>query len=455
MPPEEELSPAQRAAAQTNLLCFSAFNALSFEILAGQILILFARQVGASVSQIGLLSSLLPFASIIQLGVAPLVNRFGPRALILAGWGARTVVAAGLFLVPVAAARLGAAAATQVLVAVMLGFYLCRALGMSSWLPMIQEIVPPADRGAYLGRQEWLRQLSILGIAVVTALYLLGAPGLGRFMQLMGIGVAAAAWSLVYLWRLPNVGLTAEPLDRHYLRRATAPLRDPIFRRYLAFSLSLRAVLSAFGPFMIVYLRDGLGLVPSAVIAVNTVGSIGAIVTLGRWGRWTDRVGAKPALGFSIGGVAATLCLWLFVRSTPAWQWAAAPCIALLLGIFTGGVTIAMSKFELGFIPLRGRAHYVAINVTAVGLASGAATLAAGGILHLLAGIHRQVGPLVLDRYRLFFLICGFLLLVPLTIRRSLPEERARSLRSLMRREFVRRSRRVRRLVRGLQKAGG
>src|SRR5688500_14158710 len=127
----EELTRAQRSAAQSNLLWFSAFNALSFEILAGQILILFARQVGASVSQIGLLSSLLPFASIIQLGVAPLVNRYGPRALILAGWGARTVVAAGLFLIPVASARAGSDAATRVLVAVMLGFYLCRALGMS------------------------------------------------------------------------------------------------------------------------------------------------------------------------------------------------------------------------------------------------------------------------------------------------------------------------------------
>src|ERR687885_1475028 len=108
------LTDSERERAQLDLLRFTALNALSFEVLAGQVLILFARQVGASLQDIGLLSALLPFASVIQLGVAPLVNRFGPRALMLAGWGARTVVAAALFLVPTAG-QYGPAAATHVL----------------------------------------------------------------------------------------------------------------------------------------------------------------------------------------------------------------------------------------------------------------------------------------------------------------------------------------------------
>src|SRR5262249_42711358 len=155
------LTEEQREAAKADLLRFTALNALSFEVLAGQILILFARQVGASLGDIGLLSALLPFAAVIQLGVAPLVNRFGPRALMLAGWGARTFVSAGLFLVPIAA-RGGQAAGTRVLLLIMAGFYFCRALGMSSWLPLVQEIVRPEDRGIYLSRQEWLRQASIV-----------------------------------------------------------------------------------------------------------------------------------------------------------------------------------------------------------------------------------------------------------------------------------------------------
>jgi len=429
----KELTHQQQEAAQADLLRFTALNALSFEILAGQILILFARQVGASLKDIGLLAGLLPFASVIQLGMAPLVTRFGPRALMLVGWGARTLVAAGLFFVPVAIARGGPAVGTQVLLAVMAGFYVCRAVGMSSWLPIIQEVVPPHDRGVYLSRQEWLRQVSIVLIAVVTALYLLNVRDLDRFMHVIGVGVVAAAWSLYYLWRVPDVGMTDEPLDEEYLQRATAPLRDPVFRRYLLFSAALRMVLSAYTPFLIVYLREGLQLPASGVIAINTVASLGAIVTLGAWGRWTDRFGAKPVLGASIAGIALSLLLWVGSGHTSAWHWVGIPAISLVLGAFSGGLTVSMSKFELGFIPMEGRAHYVAINVTTVGLTSAIATLAAGQLLDLLKETEIQIGWLTLDQYRLFFLVSAALLAVPLLVRRGLPEERSRSVRTFLR----------------------
>jgi MFS family permease len=444
---QQGLTEHGREEAQADLLRFTALNALSFEVLAGQILILFARQVGASLSDIGLLSALLPFAAVIQLGVAPLVNRFGPRALMLAGWAARTVVAAALFLVPLAA-RSGQAAATRVLLWIMAAFYLCRALGMSSWLPMVQEIVPPQDRGVFLSRQEWLRQVSIVLIAVVTAVYLLGATGLTRFLHIIAVGVAAAGLSLYFLWRVPDVGGMAEPLDREYVRRAMAPMRDGVFRRYLFFSVMLRMVLTAFPPFLVVFLKEGLGFSPSGVIVVNTVGSLGAIATLAAWGRWTDRVGARPALGICIAGVASSLLLWTLARQEPQWSWLGVPAISLVLGLFTGGLTVSMSKFELGFIPVRGRAHYVALNVTAVGLGSGAATLGAGRLLTALSGKHVRLGTLTMDRFEVFFFLSALLLVVPLLVRATLPEERARSLRDILRREMRLRSLRMLRMLR-------
>ena len=443
----EELTHSQREAAQLDLLRFTALNALSFEVLAGQILILFARQVGASPSDIGLLSALLPFAAVIQLGIAPLVAKFGPRALMLVGWSARTVVSAALFLVPVAVAAGGPSAGTTTLMVVMTGFYLCRALGMSSWLPLIQELVPERDRGMYLSRQEWLRQVSIVGVAVLTALYLLGVTGLERFLHVLAIGVLAAAGSLYFLWKVPDVGAMAEPLDRDYLSRATAPLRDALFVRYLWFSVTLRAVLSAFTPFLVVYLRDGLGLSPSGVIVVNTIGSVGAIATLALWGRATDKHGARPILGLSIGAMAVCLLLWMAARNTPAWHWVGAPMISLTLGIVMGGLNISMSKFELGFIPIQGRAHYVAMNVTLVGLGSAVAAMGAGQMLQALSDHDLVLGPVSLDRYRVFFLSLALLLVVPLLFRRSLPEERARSLATLFRRQLAKRSRPIRKLL--------
>ncbi|MFN3648900.1 MAG: MFS transporter [Armatimonadota bacterium] len=443
----DDLDELEREHAKLNLLRFTALNALSFEVLAGQILILFARQAGASLGDIGLLSALLPFAAVIQLVVAPLVNRFGPRRVMLAGWGARTFVSAGLFLVPVAMARGGPAAGTQLLLVVMLGFYICRALGMSSWLPLVQEIVRPHDRGIYLSRQEWLRQASIVLINVITALYLIDTEGMTRFLHVIGLGVVAAAWSLVYLARVPDVGSMAEPLDREYLSRATAPLRDAIFRRFLLFSVLLRMALSAVPPFLVVFLRDGLNISASGVIAINTIGSLGAIATLVAWGRWTDRIGARPVLGLVIAGIAGSLALWLLTDTSAVWLWLGVPLISLLIGIFTGGLTVSMSKFELGFIPVLHRAHYVALSVTLTGLGSGAATLASGYLLQVLRGVNVQWGLLEIDRFRIFFLVMAVLLIVSMIPLHYLPEEHTRSLRAIVKRVIARRTLRMRRLL--------
>ena len=95
----EDLTREQRDAAQTDLLRFTALNALSFEVLAGQILILFARNVGASLAEVGLLAALLPFASIIQLGVAPLVT------LIFGAVTGLAVIASSLWFGPCSAAN--------------------------------------------------------------------------------------------------------------------------------------------------------------------------------------------------------------------------------------------------------------------------------------------------------------------------------------------------------------
>jgi hypothetical protein len=315
-------------------------------------------------------------------------------------------------------------------------------------ITIIQEIVLPSNRGLYLSRQEFVRQVFIVLVAVLTAVYLIGSEGITRYLHMIGLGVAAAAWSLYYLWQIPNVGVSVEPQGRDYLRRAMAPLRDSVFRHYLWFAVTLRMILSAYSPFMVVFLRESLQLSPSGVIAINTVGSLGAIATLGQWGRWTDRVGAKPALAVSICGVGLGLLLWLIARPGGLWIWLGIPAISLVQGIFTGGLTVSMSRFELGFIPIRGRAHYVAINVAVTGLCSALAALAAGGMIEAFSGLEPGSGWLVVDRFTLFFAICAGLLAAPLIIRRRLPEDRARSLRALFRRELLRRSRRVRRLLR-------
>jgi hypothetical protein len=113
-------------------------------------------------------------------------------------------------------------------------------------------------------------------------------------------------------------------------------------------------------------------------------------------------------------------------------------------GCFSAGITVALSQFELGFIPACGRDHYVAINSTAVGLGCGCATLAAGHLLQSLGNAKLQVAGFRLDRYQMVFSLGSLLLLPRLLGYGSLPENGALTLPEVIRPGTRRRLLRVR-----------
>ncbi|MBI3944938.1 MAG: MFS transporter [Armatimonadetes bacterium] len=427
------LTPIEQRRGMSRLFCFAVFNSLSFEIIGGQILILFARQVGASLMQIGLLVSFAPFASIIQLAVAPLVTRFGPKAVMFTGWTARTVAAAFLLGVPWVAGRHGPAGATLMLLGIMALFYLFRALGMSSWLPLLQEIVPPGLRGDFLGKQEILRHLSIIAASLLTAVYLLGVGDLGPFLHVIAVGVLCAAVGLAFLSGIPHVEPSGAAIDREFFRQAIRPLRDATFRHYLLFAWTLRFAMMSLPAFVVLFLRDAMHLGPSAVLFITTLSSAGAAASLIGWGPAIDRFGSKPVLLIGLAGMVAVALLWATIEPTAWMLRGVAPAAAFLHGVCNAGVFVALMGLELELIPREGREHYVAASVTLAGIAGGLSPLMVGALLHALEQTTWHLGPVALGAYRVYFLATALLLLPPLALRPSLKEKPRPNLRRALR----------------------
>jgi len=438
------LSVEQQRRGMRALGAFAILNSFSFETISGQILILFARQVGASVRQIGILSSFLPLSSLIQVAVTPLVNTFGPKAIMAAGWTARTVVAVALLFVPAVTERYGAPRGTFLLLAVMLLYHLCRALGVSSWPQLLQDIVPLRLRGKFLSRQELLRQIAVVSVSILTAGYLFGNPSLERFLHIIGAGVGAAFISLIFAYQVPHIPPSGKPALAGFWQRTWQPLRDIRFRQYLAFSITLKLALTALPTFVIVFLRDRLHLSPTGVLFFTCLGNVGAMSTLSLWGRVTDRYGCKPIIGLCLPGMCLVPLGWAGVTSTPLGTWGWGSCVSFWSGLVSAGLYVATSKYELGIIPREERAHYVALSVMSAGLAGGLSSRLAGEILERLQHLSWHLGGYRIDNFRLFFLGTFGLSLIPLFLRRGLREENVRSARSLVKAYVRQRSRRWR-----------
>ena len=78
-----------------NLHWFSLFNAISFQIMMGAPIIVYAKSLGASSTTLGIIAAFTPLMTVFQLPAAQHLHRFGYRQFVLMGWGMRNLFIPG------------------------------------------------------------------------------------------------------------------------------------------------------------------------------------------------------------------------------------------------------------------------------------------------------------------------------------------------------------------------
>ena len=292
------------------LLVFAAsFGAMTCFYLLLSVVPLYAESVGAGGVGAGLVTGALMATTVAgELAIPRLLARFGHRA----------VLAAGLVLLGAPALALPASSTMAAILAVSLvrglGFAICVVVGGA----LVAALVPPERRGEGLGLFG-----IVVGVPAVAALplgvWLVGEAGYPP------VFVAGAAAALAGLAVVP--GLPGRPPAPERPVGVLAGLRAPALHRpALAFSATAMAA-GVVVTFLPLALPGGSGGLAALALFVQAVGS-----TLSRWwaGRHGDRHG--PAV--------------LFV---PGLVTAAAGILALVLIDRPAAVLAAMALFGAGF----------------------------------------------------------------------------------------------------------
>ena len=152
---------------------FSVFNALSFQIVLGSPMVLYAKTLNANATVLGIIAGMMPLMVDLPDTRAQYINRIGYKRFVLAGWGTRTLFTFGMALVPLATGFLDITTRLVLLLALLFGFNLVRGISSCAWLPWITHLVPENHRGRYVSGD--------------TAMANLGSfPDRGRFRFLPG-----------------------------------------------------------------------------------------------------------------------------------------------------------------------------------------------------------------------------------------------------------------------------
>src|SRR5678815_2293336 len=83
-----------------NAFLFSLVNALSYPIVLGSPMVLYARTLGASATVLGLIAGMMPLLVIFQIPAASYIPRVGFKRFVYAGWGTRVLFIFAMALVP-------------------------------------------------------------------------------------------------------------------------------------------------------------------------------------------------------------------------------------------------------------------------------------------------------------------------------------------------------------------
>jgi MFS family permease len=407
------------------------FGAVWMSATSGAPLTLFAKHLGATEFQFGVLAALPFLASLLSLPASLLVERLGERPMLFfLGLYTQRFLWIVIAVLPLWIAwRFGTSngAAIGVFLVLIFVMHASGAFGSPAWVSWMADVVPGRVRGRYFSKR---RQLGIL-TAVPTAIlvgWLLDRQQAAEPMVILTwcslIFLAAMAFGVVDIAlfhfvphevkRKPSV-----PLRQMLMR----PLRDRQFMWFGGFVGVQVFAISFMGQFVTLYLIQKLQVSNTGVQLMLLAAPMAAqLLVLPTWGRLVDRMGKKPALTIASLGLVPVGMGWVLMNSGAIWL---GYLLSAAGAALWAGVEVANTNLVLEFSSHkdgdeeRGGASYIAMNTVIINIAGCLGGLLSGVVAHLLRDFQWDVGVAWLAPFSYFevlFLISAVLRLAAVVI---------------------------------------
>ncbi len=302
--PQDYQSSSQLARIRRRYYVHSMLNGVSFRLLAGHIITLYALNLGADNTLVGVLSSFVHIAMLFLLVGRPLVNRLGAVRVQSVFWFTRY-----LMMLPILLTMIPSVAANQDLAFLLLsvsvfGFHASRGIAIAGQQTILGSVVGEKGRGAVLSR------IQSLNTTVSTVAWLLVGFALSRDPSrlvyggtfLVGILVGFASAAVLSTLQEPVTGKTDG--SSSFMQSVRGGFSDARFRRLMGLLFTKNVFLGMTGAFLIVQFRSVYGHPDSSIVYITLIGSMGVIAMAAATGLLMDRVGARP-LYFTFAAITA------------------------------------------------------------------------------------------------------------------------------------------------------
>jgi len=397
-------------------------NAVSFQIVLGAPLILYAKSIGASSTALGVLASFTPLMTVLQWPAAKYLHVYGYKRFVLTGWTMRLVFVFLIAIVPVMG-FLDPASKLVLLVAALFFFNILRGIASAAWMPWIAALIPDGARAGFLSRDQAAIFVGSLLALLVSSLVLGGGASPEEYSLVFLVSGLAGMASLFFIKRIPEVSAGEEMLHTSQTVPWRTILFYPPFTALLVFNLLFVLVVGSLGVFTVEYLHEFPSFDASLVLTLSGISFAGSLAALAFVSRLVDNHGAKSVLAGSLVLISLVIAGWFLVAA------GLLPCMKTVIatlnfvsGMAGAAFNVANGRLALATMPLMGRNHFFALFSVITSLGLGAAPVAWGISLDFIGTFEVATGAFLWKRHSIYFAVLFLLNILTILQTRRLYE---------------------------------
>jgi hypothetical protein len=410
----------------TNSFRFSLYNAINFQITLGAPMVLYAKSLGGSATTIGIVASLAPLMTVLQLPTAYFIPKVGYKGFVLFGW---TIRAGLLFLLAILPLLRFLPAMVQIelmLISLFL-FNVVRGISTGAWLPWLTALVPANARGAFLRSDQVHMQCGgMLAVAISTVvLWSGGRPW--QFSLLFVISALAGMSSLHFVRKIPDIEIGEQAKSSGQPVPWLEILKYPPFTKLLVFNVVYNWVVGGLAAFVIAFLEGRAGYTAGEVLAVSLAASVGAFTSVPFFGLVLERTGSKPLLRLAMTLYLIGILFWVvFTSGVVPPHYLLVGINYLILGVAGGLFSIANTRIAMDTMPIMGRNHFFALFTVFASLSLGLAPIFWGVFLDALGRHEFTIGFFQVNRYSTYFVLLALLGIITFFLAKPLVEKKGK-----------------------------
>lgn len=412
---------------------FAVFNGLSFQIVLGSPMILYAKTLHASATVLGIIAGMMPLLVIFQIPAAHYIERVGYKRFVLGGWGTRTLFTFAMALVPLTSGFLDQSTRLVLILTGLFGFNLVRGIASCAWLPWIASLVPEIWRGRYVSRDAAMANLGSFLTVVVSALCLGETPHPWQYTLIFTFSALMGLVSLVFLRRVPDVAITEKERHSNLPVPWLAMLRHPPFQKLLHLVAVWALAYGGMTAFTVAFLKSETALPAGRILFVTSVAFLGGLSSLWLLGHRQDHLGSKPVLIFALGVWVLILVSWIAMAGgvLPP-HLSVILTLQFLMGLFNALVAIAFNRLAMAVIPPMGRNHFFALYSVISNVTLGLAPVGWGLLIDYVGKWQGHWLGLNWNQFTIFYTLALGMFALGLVLAGKLHEPKAASLEALL-----------------------